>query len=179
LRLAPHLPKPRFAVTLSPPSLSRICRRCLATAALLTVPLTGCRGTRPDDLGAKDGQLRPCSSRPNCVESREGADEGHKIEAIAAGPDATATFAKLAETIAATERATVVTKTDTYIHAEFASKLFSFVDDAEFLLDAAAGKIHVRSAARLGYRDFNVNRERVEALRAAIAGATAATAPGG
>jgi len=29
--------------------------------------------------------------------------------------------------------------------------------------------IHVRSASRLGRRDFGVNRERVEALRAAIA----------
>ncbi|MEY2896226.1 MAG: hypothetical protein RL669_495, partial [Pseudomonadota bacterium] len=31
----------------------------------------------------------------------------------------------------------------------------------------AEGVIHVRSASRLGRRDFGVNRERVEAIRAA------------
>ena len=35
----------------------------------------------------------------------------------------------------------------------------------EFALDAAASVIHVKSAARLGIRDFGVNRERVERLR--------------
>jgi uncharacterized protein (DUF1499 family) len=44
-----------------------------------------------------------------------------------------------------------------------------FVDDTEFALEAAAGVIHVRAGARLGIRDFGVNRERVERLRAAVA----------
>jgi uncharacterized protein (DUF1499 family) len=55
-----------------------------------------------------------------------------------------------------------------YLYAEFRSKWMGFVDDVEFLSDAAAGVIHVRSASRLGRRDFGVNRQRVEALRAAI-----------
>jgi uncharacterized protein (DUF1499 family) len=40
------------------------------------------------------------------------------------------------------------------------------VDDLEFHLDASARVIHVRSAARLGYSDFGVNRKRIEAIRA-------------
>ena len=37
-----------------------------------------------------------------------------------------------------------------------------FVDDVEFFYDDKAGLIHVRSASRLGRRDFGVNRARVE-----------------
>jgi uncharacterized protein (DUF1499 family) len=40
------------------------------------------------------------------------------------------------------------------------------VDDVEFFYDGTA--IQVRSAARLGRRDFGVNRKRVEKLRALI-----------
>ncbi len=45
-----------------------------------------------------------------------------------------------------------------------------YVDDVEFAFDPQAGVLHVRSASRLGRRDFDVNRERVEALRARLAG---------
>ena len=40
-----------------------------------------------------------------------------------------------------------------------------FVDDVEFRHDSAGQVIHVRSASRLGRRDFGVNRERIEAIR--------------
>ena len=57
-----------------------------------------------------------------------------------------------------------------YLYAEYRSKLMRFVDDVEFFYDGKAGLIHVRSASRLGRRDFGVNRARVEALRARIEG---------
>jgi uncharacterized protein (DUF1499 family) len=65
-------------------------------------------------------------------------------------------------------RARVMRADGNYLHAEFRSKLMGFVDDVEFTFDARAGVLHVRSASRLGRRDFNVNRERVEALRARL-----------
>jgi uncharacterized protein (DUF1499 family) len=46
--------------------------------------------------------------------------------------------------------------------------LFGFVDDMEFRMDEAAGRIDVRSASRTGYYDFGVNRRRVEEIRARI-----------
>ncbi|MEO7761308.1 MAG: DUF1499 domain-containing protein [Casimicrobiaceae bacterium] len=55
-----------------------------------------------------------------------------------------------------------------YLHAECSSTLVGFVDDLECLLDRKARVVHVRSAARLGLRDFGVNRARVEALRERI-----------
>jgi uncharacterized protein (DUF1499 family) len=55
-----------------------------------------------------------------------------------------------------------------YLYAEFRTRLLRFVDDVELAYDEQAGVIHVRSASRLGRRDFGVNRARVEALRALI-----------
>jgi uncharacterized protein (DUF1499 family) len=57
-----------------------------------------------------------------------------------------------------------------YLHAEFKSRLMGFVDDVEFTYDEKAGVLHVRSASRLGRRDFDVNRKRVQALRSRIEG---------
>jgi uncharacterized protein (DUF1499 family) len=36
------------------------------------------------------------------------------------------------------------------------------------ILDKDAGIIHIRSASRVGYGDFGVNRKRVEMLRAQL-----------
>jgi uncharacterized protein (DUF1499 family) len=59
----------------------------------------------------------------------------------------------------------VVTQTQTYIHAEFRSRIFRFIDDLELLLDEDQGVIQIRSASRSGYSDLGANRNRVEALR--------------
>jgi uncharacterized protein (DUF1499 family) len=51
------------------------------------------------------------------------------------------------------------------LRAECRSRIFRFVDDVEIRFDDQAKLIHFRSAARLGYRDFGVNRERMETVR--------------
>jgi uncharacterized protein (DUF1499 family) len=63
------------------------------------------------------------------------------------------------------KRVRIVTAEECYLHAEFTSALFRFVDDVEFLLDDGTKTIHVRSASRVGYSDLGVNRRRVEAIR--------------
>jgi hypothetical protein len=68
--------------------------------------------------------------------------------------------------VRALPRAVVVTATETYLHAEFRSAVFRFVDDAEFYADESAGVFQVRSAARVGSSDLGVNRKRVEEIRA-------------
>ena len=55
-----------------------------------------------------------------------------------------------------------------YIHAEFRSLVFQFVDDVEFYFPPEKSIIHVKSASRSGYYDFGVNRRRVERVRAAF-----------
>jgi len=67
-------------------------------------------------------------------------------------------------------RVRIVTAGETYLHAEFTSAVFRFVDDVEFLLDDAEKVVHVRSASRVGHSDLGVNRKRVEALREAFEG---------
>jgi uncharacterized protein (DUF1499 family) len=77
-------------------------------------------------------------------------------------------WGRLGALLTAWPRTRVVTATGSYVHAECHSRIFRFVDDVEFLLDRAAGVIHVRSASRAGHSDLGVNRARVEALRRAF-----------
>ncbi len=124
-------------------------------------------GRRPDNLGLRDGRFAPPKRTPNCVSSQADKrnDSRHYIEPLrCAGPYANA-WAALKAVVHSMEHVKIVTEKLNYIHAEFTTKLMGFVDDAEFYLDEKAGVIHVRSASRLGRRDFGVNRKRVEAIR--------------
>ena len=109
-------------------------------------------------------QLAPCRNRPNCVCSRDDAPARHRVEPFAVSGDAAAAFARLKDLLAGTPRTTIVTATDEYLHAVCRTRL-GFADDLECRLCRAHGVIHARSASRLGYYDFGVNRVRVEALR--------------
>jgi uncharacterized protein (DUF1499 family) len=123
-------------------------------------------GRRPDNLGVVKGRLAPCKSTPNCVSSQaDRGDATHYIEPLRyKGPGARA-WVVLKVVLQGMERAAVVREDNAYLYAEFTSRWMGYVDDVEFALDEKAGVIHVRSASRLGIRDFGVNRERVEAIR--------------
>ena len=120
---------------------------------------------RPDNLGVKDGRLAPPRRTPNCVSSQaDPADREHYIAPIRwRGGDAMAAVRKAVQ---AMPRATIIRDEPAYLYAEFRTRLLRYVDDVECWYDGAA--IQVRSASRLGRRDFGVNRKRVEALRALI-----------
>lgn len=123
---------------------------------------------RPVDLGAKDGRLRPCPATPNCVCT---ADQGtqHAIEPLTFTGEPAGAWRRLQEVLREYPRTAIITATEDYIHAECTSLVFRFVDDVEFLLDAAGKKVHFRSASRVGRSDLGVNRARMEAIRAAFA----------
>ncbi|HEV7476754.1 MAG TPA: DUF1499 domain-containing protein [Burkholderiales bacterium] len=123
-------------------------------------------GKRPQNLGHGTGRLAPCKSTPNCVSSQaDPKDEQHYIAPISLKSDPIAAVRKAVESL---PRTSVVQVEPDYLYAEFRSKLMGFVDDVEFLADRAKGVVHVRSAARLGRRDFGVNRERIEQLRSIL-----------
>ncbi len=124
-------------------------------------------GTRPNNLGLQNGALAACPDSPNCVNSFS-TDAEHKIDPIRYTSAPEKAFADLKQTIQSMPRTKIVTESENYLYAEFASSLMGFVDDVEFYLDKTAGVIHVRSAARLGKSDLGVNRQRVEAIRAAL-----------
>jgi len=65
-------------------------------------------------------------------------------------------------------RTRITSETPEYLHAECRSALLGFIDDFELNLRPSEGVIAVRSASRVGYTDFGVNRKRVEALRAGL-----------
>ena len=58
-------------------------------------------------------------------------------------------------------RAKLITREPNYLHYEFTSLIFRFVDDVEFLVDDSTRQIHFRSASRVGYSDLGANRRRM------------------
>ena len=126
-------------------------------------------GSRPTNLGYTNGQFSPPSWKPNCVSSSVDKSDKHYIEPLAFSGAPDAAWKKLQSLIKGSQRVTVVQDSPVYLYAEFKSASLGFVDDVEFALDDKAGVIQVRSASRLGVRDFNINRDRVESIRAQLA----------
>jgi len=130
--------------------------------------LPACAGTRPDNLGVKDGQLLACPASPNCVSSFA-SDNKHQIDPLRYSTSREEQLLRLKTLIVKMGNARVVTEKENYLHVEFTSKVFRFVDDAEFLLDDENKTIYFRSASRIGRSDFGVNRKRIEAIKSLLA----------
>ena len=130
------------------------------------MPLFSLRG-RPGKLGLTDGRLGDCPSSPNCVCSDE-SRHAKAIEALQLAVETSEAWPLVEQAVRALARTQIVHNSADYIHAECSSSLLGFVDDLELHLRPEDGVIAVRSASRLGYSDFGVNRRRVETLRAAL-----------
>jgi uncharacterized protein (DUF1499 family) len=126
-----------------------------------------CAGTRPNNLGVKDGRLAPCRPSPNCVSS-DAAAAKHFVAAFEPALPMAEAWPRLREIVGTLPRTEIISATSDYLHAECRSAVFGFVDDLELHARPAQNLIAVRSAARLGYSDFGVNRRRVENLRALL-----------
>jgi len=131
--------------------------------------LPACSGTRPDNLGIKDGKLLGCPASPNCVSSFA-PDKKHHIDPFKYSASTERQLLRLKTLIAKMGNVRVVAEKDNYLYAEFTSKLFRFVDDAEFLLDDKTKTLYFRSASRLGYGDLGVNRKRIETIKSLLSG---------
>ncbi len=124
-------------------------------------------GKRPTKHSVAAGKLAPCPNKPNCVSS-QAADKKHHVQPLRSNGNPGAAMQKLKAIVQAMPRATIVESRSDYLYAEFATKMMGFVDDVEFYCDGHA--IHVRSASRLGYSDWGVNRKRVEEIRRRFTG---------
>ena len=109
-------------------------------------------------------KLTLCPKSPNCVSSLA-EDKEHFIAPIPYSGENAVTQHKLLEILNSFKRTRVVRIEENYIHAEFVSSVFRFVDDVEFYFDDAVKVIQVKSASRTGYSDLGVNRRRVEKIR--------------
>ncbi len=125
-------------------------------------------GTRPTNIGVTNGKLLACPNSPNCVSSQS-TDAEHKIAPLTYTGDAARALEDIKAAIASMPRTKIITAEGNYIYAEFTSSLMGYVDDVEFYLNADKNIIEVRSASRLGESDLNVNRNRIEAIRAKFA----------
>lgn len=136
--------------------------RSLITIVSITfMTLIGTSRANSEDFGAG---VDPCPASPNCVSSTD-LENDHYVapfELVRGKPGA---WDSVRSTVSSLPRTRIVAESGHYIHAECRSRIFGFVDDLELALDGASLVVSVRSASRLGYSDFGVNRKRIERLR--------------
>jgi uncharacterized protein (DUF1499 family) len=140
----------------------------LAGGTVITLALFSLFSSKPTNLGVTNGRLAPCPDSPNCV-STQATDDAHHIEPIPFDGTPREAMTRLKTVLASRPRVRIVMETDTYLHAEFTSLIFRFVDDVEFVVDDQRKVIDFRSASRVGRSDLGVNRKRMEAIRQAFA----------
>ena len=130
------------------------------------------RGKTPNDLGVRDGRLKRPSFTPNSVSSQAALYPDHpqkdyaNIAPLTYLGDGENAMQRLAKVLSDIDRTSIIIQEPGYLYAQSSTALLRFTDDVEFWLDKQAGVIQVRSASRLGRKDFNVNRDRVESIRA-------------
>ena len=129
--------------------------------------ILACGAGQPKNGLEMTGVLRECPSSPNCVCS-DAQDEVHAIAPIQITGSPEAAFEKARDIIRGWKRCQVIQFEPNFLHAECKSAVLRFVDDLELVLRANRHEIAVRSASRVGYSDFGVNRRRVERLRSAL-----------
>ena len=132
-------------------------------------------GSAPTDLGAHGGKLKPPSATDNSVSSQASLYPGNpqvasaQIAPLPLRGDGPMTIARIKAVVEAMAGAKVVRSDADYLYAEYTTRLMKFVDDVEFWYDPVAQAIQVRSASRIGKGDMGMNRNRIEAVRAALA----------
>lgn len=136
----------------------------LLAAPAVALGLLSAFSRRPENLGAIDGRLADCLASPNCVATQSGLSS-QRMSAWSFSGSPQAALERLKQIVGAMPRAKIVSASELYLHAEFTSALFRFIDDVEFLIDPAAKLIHFRSASRVGYSDLGANRRRMQELR--------------
>lgn len=119
---------------------------------------------RAVEVGLNGGQLRKCPATPNCVGS-ELQDRAHAVPSIAIEPlEPFAAWYVFQQAVQVTG-GTIIEADEHYLHAEYRTPVFRFTDDFEARLDANVGRIHIRSASRVGRSDLGANRRRARHLR--------------
>lgn len=119
--------------------------------------LLGLKSQRGIAKGLMSGKLADCPSSPNCACSEADVQPERSVEPL----DGSLTQAKAA---IISLGGVITAESDEYVSATFMSKIFKFVDDVE-LRPGPDGKVHIRSASRVGYSDRGANQKRVSAIR--------------
>lgn len=134
----------------------------IISVLLFSIVLISCSGKPPSNIGLSGQKLAACPSSPNCVSSD--SDAVHKVLPLQLKMPANEAWNEVAELISSQLDVRIISKTENYLHAEYKSTFFGFIDDLELHLRPDEQIIAIRSASRLGYSDFGVNRKRVNVL---------------
>ena len=130
----------------------------------LSLRLSKMLAREPKNLGVRDSRLSACPDSPNCVSS-QADDQRHAIAPLLFSGDGQVALEKIHKVLQGWPGVRIISQTPRYLHAEFTSTLFRFVDDVEFVVVPNEGVVHFRSCSRVGYSDLGANRHRMESLR--------------
>jgi uncharacterized protein (DUF1499 family) len=126
--------------------------------------LSGCAGIPPEKRGPAEGNLLPCPDRPNCV-STAIESSAHYVSPLEYSGKREEAIAAMVQIVREMRNTTIQDEDDGYLWVECSSRMFGFIDDLEIYFPAEKKLVYIRSASRLGYSDFGVNRKRVEKIR--------------
>ena len=144
---------------------TKLGRQLLAVAVGLSI--AGCASFTERSTGQQQGELTDCPSWPRCVSSA--VDAERQVAPLLINGDVQQAWRVARAAVESMPRTTVVAEQANYLHAEIKSPWNFYTDDLELLLKPGRRQMEVRSSGRIGYFDFHVNRDRVEALRAELA----------
>jgi uncharacterized protein (DUF1499 family) len=130
-------------------------------------PLGIFKGKSPALGFAAGGRLTACSWKPNCANSHaEPSDAKHFVVPMIYNAERAAAMQNLKGIVEAMPGVSLIEfNPQGYQRYEFKSAKLGFVDDVEFYFEPLSPVVQMRSASRLGVRDFGVNRARLEAIR--------------
>ena len=129
--------------------------------------LSACASITEHSTGlSADGKLKPCPKAPRCAASQGAVDE-RLVAPLQLRDGSAETWQALIDLLSTWPRTEVVERSDTYAHAEIVSPWHFYTDDVELQRAQDSEQVSIRSTGRIGHYDFNVNRDRLEALRAA------------
>ena len=149
----------------------------LIATAVIAGQMGALQGRPPSDLGVKQGRLKAPSLNPNSVSSQADLYPDHlqrqyaQIAPLSLRSDGPSSMTKLAGVMQGMKGTKVIASAPDYVYAQVTTPLMKYVDDVEFWLNPSTNAIEVRSASRIGRSDLGANRKRIEAVRAALAGA--------
>ena len=104
------------------------------------------------------------TNKKNCVSTID-LTSYHKISPLPFNGNPQSIKEEIFDALAKCGQYEIQEENPAYIHAVFKSKWFKFKDDFQLYIDENNRLIHMKSASRLGYYDFKVNRQRVETFK--------------